>query len=839
MPACAPHADGEVRHKRNENCETNREDEDEADVKYLFSKLGVPELGIEIGRKADHKCKRRSTARKILRVAEDATQPITKLESELRDRNQELEMLEQLDHEHCRKVHELRPSNKELDYAIENVFSTILSGLAKTQNLPNVLAQYRIYFSRTRRVQCNDQLEFGEVVPFCRYLLTESVEGEQVNASLNAYLLMEIAKSPSARASSMDVDGLSSIWDIYKIPRFDLSSITCRTLPTSNLHELSALEIMRMSLRTIALNVRQVHIVPKIMGIDEDNMSSNDSIKRTGALAAKVAEEPQDCVCNPSPESTVKRSRTGSHDAAAVEDEPEVVMTQALQYSKGDADMDTALPTIESYGRRYPNEDEAVLMELRRSNSESLSDTPDSAGQMHAHGNSRARGKKHSYTKRRRPQSSRALASDGDSTDDSDIIMAYDRASSEDSDFTGCSNANRDSGIFWYHSPSSGASGSSTTQHSTGTSHRSSVGFGRDGVLGSNKSLEIEKYDDGNLLEVRKQEEYDYICQLMGVPSRALEDGCETKHRNQRESSSRRKGHRNTREPADRKGCLEAVILNQQERIRELEVAAQEQEGLINELVLDLQQALEEMSTRHSPSGSLRGRICRHAPGIFTAFEKPPPSSNLHGRGGFCAQEPPATQSIHAQEVSTTANEASVPAGSCDISDPQGFADRNILSQPPTKRARLRGAGEDLVPDHDLTSEAWSLDPHRVGMIDMGQRRTHIAEDHCIAQSTPDRQVLDAQMLHAPPSHQISQSSAEMTTNYNPLEYALDNAKIHQLPNGNLDFTDQYYSHEPQPLSAMVNPYQAAGGITDSLYGNPGFDGGSFDFSLHQQVYGA
>jgi hypothetical protein len=44
--ACAPQSDGEVRHKHNENCKTNREDEKEADANYLYRKLGVAELGI-------------------------------------------------------------------------------------------------------------------------------------------------------------------------------------------------------------------------------------------------------------------------------------------------------------------------------------------------------------------------------------------------------------------------------------------------------------------------------------------------------------------------------------------------------------------------------------------------------------------------------------------------------------------------------------------------------------------------------------------------------------------------------------------------------------------------
>jgi len=46
MSACAPQPHGEVRHKHNENCKTNREDEKEADANYLYRKLGVAELGI-------------------------------------------------------------------------------------------------------------------------------------------------------------------------------------------------------------------------------------------------------------------------------------------------------------------------------------------------------------------------------------------------------------------------------------------------------------------------------------------------------------------------------------------------------------------------------------------------------------------------------------------------------------------------------------------------------------------------------------------------------------------------------------------------------------------------
>jgi hypothetical protein len=45
MHACAPDPHGEVRHKHNENCKTNREDEKAADAKYLYRKLGIAEQG--------------------------------------------------------------------------------------------------------------------------------------------------------------------------------------------------------------------------------------------------------------------------------------------------------------------------------------------------------------------------------------------------------------------------------------------------------------------------------------------------------------------------------------------------------------------------------------------------------------------------------------------------------------------------------------------------------------------------------------------------------------------------------------------------------------------------
>jgi hypothetical protein len=46
MTACAPQPNGEVRHKVNANCKTNREDVREADANYLYRMLGVSELGI-------------------------------------------------------------------------------------------------------------------------------------------------------------------------------------------------------------------------------------------------------------------------------------------------------------------------------------------------------------------------------------------------------------------------------------------------------------------------------------------------------------------------------------------------------------------------------------------------------------------------------------------------------------------------------------------------------------------------------------------------------------------------------------------------------------------------
>jgi hypothetical protein len=46
MHACAPDPHGEVRHKHNENCQTNREDEKAADANYLYRKLGIAEQGI-------------------------------------------------------------------------------------------------------------------------------------------------------------------------------------------------------------------------------------------------------------------------------------------------------------------------------------------------------------------------------------------------------------------------------------------------------------------------------------------------------------------------------------------------------------------------------------------------------------------------------------------------------------------------------------------------------------------------------------------------------------------------------------------------------------------------
>lgn len=46
ISACAAQSDGEVRHKHNENCKTNRDDEKEADANYLYRTLGVAELGM-------------------------------------------------------------------------------------------------------------------------------------------------------------------------------------------------------------------------------------------------------------------------------------------------------------------------------------------------------------------------------------------------------------------------------------------------------------------------------------------------------------------------------------------------------------------------------------------------------------------------------------------------------------------------------------------------------------------------------------------------------------------------------------------------------------------------
>jgi len=45
LSTCAPQPRGDVRHKHNENCKTNRENEKEADANYLYHKLGVAELG--------------------------------------------------------------------------------------------------------------------------------------------------------------------------------------------------------------------------------------------------------------------------------------------------------------------------------------------------------------------------------------------------------------------------------------------------------------------------------------------------------------------------------------------------------------------------------------------------------------------------------------------------------------------------------------------------------------------------------------------------------------------------------------------------------------------------
>jgi hypothetical protein len=379
------------------------------------------------------------------------------------------------------------------DYAIENVFATVLYGLGVMHDRPNVPVNCRTFISRTRRLWCSDQLKFAEAIPFCRYLLMESAKRTKAKTALSAYLLMESAKSSPVRAPlSVQFDGLDSIWDAHSPHSLGLSGTTCRILPTSNLHGLTAMEIMRMSLRTIGLNVRTVHIVPKAPPeSDGDTTISDRSSKRTGALVTKAAEELHIRACNSGSKSTIGRSQVDSQDVAAIERESAVVMTQPLQCSKVDADMDIALPTIEPDAGRSSNECEAEMMELPQLNFESSSDTPESAGQMHAHRNSRTRGKKHRYTRWKRHQRSGILASDSDSANDSDISMAYDSTDSEDSDYTSHGNASHDSGIFRYHSPVSGTSGSSSTQHSKDLSHRSSIGPGGGGAEGCSKSLEV------------------------------------------------------------------------------------------------------------------------------------------------------------------------------------------------------------------------------------------------------------------------------------------------------------------------------------------------------------
>ena len=315
--------------------------------------------------------------------------------------------------------HLQRTVRRVYDRANESFFFTIPRRLTNTQDIPDILANFRICLSEVRRLQCIDQLTFPEATPFCRHLLTESAVSTQTEISSSVYLLMESAKTPLARAS-----------------------------------------------------------------------------KRTGAPAAKVIKELLVCIYNSGPEVTVGLSRLGSNIGATIENEPTLVRTQALQYSKEFADMDAALPTIKLYGSRPSNECEAMVSELSKPHPESWRDMPEPAGQMHACRKSRARGKKQSYTKWKRPQRSRALENDGDSIDGSDVSMAYNKNSSEDSDYMDHGNASNASGTFRHHSPSSGTSGSSITQHSLGTSHLSSAEFGRDGVTGYNKNLETVKQSE-------------------------------------------------------------------------------------------------------------------------------------------------------------------------------------------------------------------------------------------------------------------------------------------------------------------------------------------------------
>jgi hypothetical protein len=266
------------------------------------------------------------------------------------------------------------------------------------------------------------------------------------------------------------------------------------------------------------------------------------------------------------------------------------------------------------------------------------------------------------------------------------------------------------------------------------------------------------------------------------------------------------------------------------------------------------------MPLRNSPSDSLRGRISRHAPSISIAFGEAPPSSNSHGNGDSCALEPSVAKPLHSSDVPTEANEGLIPTGFREIQDPQGFVDRICLSPPPAKRARLSEPGEETVPDHSFAYEAWSQGPNQVGTTNIGHRQGHTADDHCVSQTTPDRQVLTAQMPQVPPSQRMSQSSAEFATNDGSFEYVHDNDEIRQPTDWELNYQngtgapsqydsgvfhppDQCHSYIPQPLSAMITTnQQAAVCITDSLSDiceNSGLYAGSFDFSLCQQGYSA